>query len=36
MRAKRKSVRTSHTTNKWVLIKELVEEGVYYGSRQEP
>lgn len=26
---KRKCVRTSHTTNKYQLIKELIDEGVY-------
>jgi hypothetical protein len=34
-RRKRKCIRTSHTLKKSQLIKELIEEGVYYGCRQE-
>jgi len=32
---KRKCIRTSHTLKKSQLIKELIKEGVYYGSEQE-
>ena len=35
MKNRRKCVRTSHTVKKSILIKELIEEGVYYGSEQE-
>ena len=31
-KAKRKCVRTSHTTNKYQLIKELIDEGAYDGK----